>query len=585
MDSRIFLERYRLSRGRNGLPVELYRFPAARTYRAQEVETGREVALTLVSPAPNDPALLERLEAQANAAEQINQVNIPRLYDFGREKDELIYVSEYCEGHTAAAWVAARGPLAIGAVLRVALQMVDAMSATAFQRLHHAALNPDNIIFTAGQTVEGDWPPVKVLHWFAPAPDFSETGDARIDSAVRFAAPEQVQKGEADVRSEIYSLGATMWFLLTGTPPAATVAGEGATPLGAEKLRGVPKIVRHLLNRMLRADPAQRPQDPVALAAYLQTCLARVERREKIEGRFGVPLLAKARVAAAKPRMPIPIKPLAWVAALLALAALAIVFLPWPLTQKRSAPLAEERARQPENVPNYAAGVPNDLPGRASENLRNASPAPATLISTVPARTVAENRRASIAHNAPPVEPPAPAEGPSEPATTTPATVAANSREVRPADTTLPESEPNDEALAPSPVIAETNDPDDVASAEPAPLVDEEPGKVAENTPPDEEPGKVADRTPPAKKASESSLTKSTTKPKAVASTSQRSSTPSARSRRVAHTAKRAKPLPKLRVGSAPAELVGTTSDGRWILSVSEGGERVIVPPPPGYDQ
>ena len=383
MDNRIFLERYRLSRGRNGLPVELYRSPAARTFRAQEIETGREVALTLVSPAPNDPALLERLEAEASAAEQINQVNIPRLYDFGRENDELIYVTEYCEGHTAAAWVAARGPLAIGAVLRVALQVVDAMNATAFQRLHHSALNPDNIIFTAGQTVEGDWPPVKVLHWFAPPPDFSETGNERIDSAIRFAAPEQLQTGDVDVRSEIYSLGATMWFLLTGTPPGAC-RGWKTARVGTEKLRGVPKIVRHLLNRMLRPDPAERPQDPVALAAYLQTCLARVDRREKIERRLGVPLLAKARVAVARPRMPIPIKPLAWAAGILALAAFAIVFLPWPLSQKRTAPVVQETARVPENQPNEVAVVQNDSLGRMSDTDDAIAPAPATVPPTCP---------------------------------------------------------------------------------------------------------------------------------------------------------------------------------------------------------
>ena len=300
------------------------------------------MALTLVSPAPNDPVLFERLEAEATAAEQINQINIPRLYNFGRENDDLVYVTEYCEGHTAAAWVAARGPLAIGAVLRVALQVVDAMNATAFQRLHHSALNPDNIIFIAGQTVEGDWPPVKVLHWFAPPPDFSETGNDRIDSAVRFAAPEQVETGRVDVRSEIYSLGATMWFLLTGA-----IAGGQAARVGAERLRGVPKIVRHLLDRMLRPDPAERPQDPVALAAYLQTCLARVDRREKIERRFGVPLLAKARVGVAPPRMPIPIKPLAWAAGTLALAALAIVFLPRPLAQKHTGPFVQERGAPP----------------------------------------------------------------------------------------------------------------------------------------------------------------------------------------------------------------------------------------------
>lgn len=604
MDNRIFLERYRLSRGRNGLPVELYRSPAARTYRAQEIETGREVALTLVSPAPNDPALLERLEAEATAAEQINQVNIPRLYNFGRENDELIYVTEYCEGHTAAAWVAARGPLAIGAVLRVALQVVEAMNATAFQRLHHSALNPDNIIFTAGQTVEGDWPPVKVLHWFAPPPDFSETGNDRIDSAIRFAAPEQLESGQVDVRSEIYSLGATMWFLLTGTPPGAMVADGQTARIGAEQLRGVPKIVRHLLNRMLRPDPAERPQDPVALAAYLQTCLARVDRREKIERRLGVPLLARARVAVAQPRMPIPIKPLAWAAGILALAAFAIVFLPWPLAQKRTGPVVQETARVPENQPNEVAVVQNDSLGRMRDTDEAVSSAPAIVPSTLPADEIPRDEMArTVANNRPAVEPPAPAEGPSEPEIAPEPAVTANSSRAQPVQTSLPEADPNDDEAVPSAVIAETNEPHQATTLTnegdvPPPVIaetDEPQAAAPRSAPPEppplaeEEPVKVARHTPPPKKAAKTSLTKQTTKKRAVASKSERSTTRSTtrstKSRRVTHTAKRAQPLPKIRVGSARAELVGTTSDGKWILSVAESGQRVIVPPPPGYGE
>ncbi len=578
MDNRIFLERYRLSRGRNGLPVELYRSPAARTYRAQEIETGREVALTLVSPAPNDSSLLERLEAEAKAAEKINQAHIPRLYNFGRENDELVYVTEYCEGHTASAWVAARGPLTIGAVLRVALQVVDAINATAFQRLHHSALNPDNIIFVAGQTVEGDWPPVKVLHWFGPLPDLSETGNARIDSAVRFAAPEQLQSGEVDVRSEIYSLGATMWFLLTGSAPGVMVPGESTARVGVEKLRAVPKIVRHLLDRMLCTDPAKRPHDPVALAAYLQTCLARLDRRAKIERNLGVPLLAKARVAVAKPWMPIPIKPLAWAAGILALAALVILFLPWPLNHKRLASSSQEAPRVSENQPNEVAVVENDSLGRMSENEESESPAPE---STSPAISPDEIPRDEMARTvqstaADPNEPPAPGEGPDEAVTTPPPAVAKNSPTEQPAGTTLPKAESADtDSIAP-PVIAETNEPHNAVSIT-------APDESAAIT--DDEPVKNAPASPPAKETAKTSLTEHATQKRSVASASAHSTTQSRKSVRVVRTAKRARPLPKLRVGSSTAELVGTTSDGRWILSVSESGRRIIVPPPPGYGE
>jgi serine/threonine protein kinase len=687
MENRVFLERYRLSLGRNGLPVELHRSPAARTYRAQEIETGREVALTLVSPAPNDPALLEELATEATAAKKINQMNIPRLYDFGRENEELIYVDEYCEGHTAAAWVAARGPLPIAAVLRVALQVVDAMNATAFQRLHHHALNPDNILFVAGQTVEGDWPPVKVLHWFTPAADLSGAGDARVDSAARFASPEQIDGAKVDVRSEIYSLGVTMWFLLTGVPPVSEpkVSGENVARIAKDKLRGVPKIMRHLLDRMLRANPAERPQDPVALAAYLQTCLARVERRAKIERRFGIPLVAKPRVVEPKVRTSIPVKPLALAAGLLALAALGISLLPWSLTHKRSATVAEKTTRLADSLPNEVPVVTRDALGRMDETAPNSSPAfvakasnkiprgestPAAIVAADDGRNeIRRDEFATTATNSPPLpEPPAPAEGPAE-SVPAPASVASTNPPKK-SETSLP-SEPESDASVTPRIIAETNQPHDavtIAKEEPktvahtphsakerkpvltAPIVaaadannktsefataaPEPAGAPVESGPalaasvPDSSP---AETSPASEPESEGSVTSPSIvetnephdaatmptpadvapiveeKPKSVANTArsaekirsaltkgsttnrkspavaERTSTRSRKVLRLAHTAKRAKPLPNLRVGSTPAELVGTTSDGRWILSVSKTGQRIIVPPPPGY--
>ena len=378
MENRIFLRRYRLSLGRNGRPVELHRSPTARAYRAQEIESGREVALGLVA-APNDTALHERLESEAAAAQEIDQINIPRLYDFGCENDELIYVTEYCEGHTAAAWVAARGPLSIGAALRVALQVVAAMNASAFQRLHHPALNPGNILFLAGQTTEGEWPLVKVLQWFAPAPDFSQMDDEGIDSAARFAAPEQLSEGRVDVRAEIYSLGATIWFLLTGAPPASAAAGWVPAPGTENNLRGVPRIVRHLLDRMLSVNPDERPQDPVALASYLQTCLTRVDRRGKIGRGLGLSLFARAGGVAAKKRSPIAMKPLVWAAGCLALVALALVVLPWPLIPQRP-PAAS--APPTHFVRNESPNDARLTKSSSSESSRRSRPRP--VVSPVP---------------------------------------------------------------------------------------------------------------------------------------------------------------------------------------------------------
>ncbi|MEO7724099.1 MAG: protein kinase, partial [Chthoniobacterales bacterium] len=209
MDNRIFLQRYRLSRGRNGQPVELHRTPTSVTYRAQEIETGREVALERVTADISNPGLRELLESEATTARQIRHINIPRLYDFGFDQDELIYVTEYFDGHTAAASLAAQGPLHPAAVFQIALQVVAAMDAMAFHSIHHHALNPDNLVFVADAPSVGDSHPIKVLHWLGVAPLFTETNDPRLDNAARFTSPEQLYTGKVDVRSEIYSLGCT----------------------------------------------------------------------------------------------------------------------------------------------------------------------------------------------------------------------------------------------------------------------------------------------------------------------------------------------------------------------------------------
>ncbi len=333
MENKLFLNRYRLSLGWNGLPVELHRTPTAIMYRGQELESGRELAIELVPWKSTDEAVRAHLEAEAAAVKQINHVSMPKLYDFGIEDGQLVYVTEYFDGHTAEAWVAARGPLPTAAVLRVAVQIADVLRAASFHHLSHRALCPANIVFLPDEAAPGEWPSVKVLHWLGLPMDFAEVGqsDTRLNTAARFASPEQLRGEKVDFPSATYSLGSSMWFLLTGALPAPAVPaveGHPVAPNEFDKLRGVPKIVRHLLGRMLRPNPAERPQDPVALSAFLQTCLARVERRGLINRRLRLPANARPRVVDAGPARRRPRKALAMAAALLVCAALAAIAMP-----------------------------------------------------------------------------------------------------------------------------------------------------------------------------------------------------------------------------------------------------------------
>ncbi|MGI8430700.1 MAG: protein kinase domain-containing protein [Chthoniobacterales bacterium] len=629
MQNRDFLQRYRLSLGRHGLPVELHRTPAGTTYRAHEIATGREVAIELVPWTRTDSAADEQLQAVATSARQINHPGFPALHDFGIEEEQLVYVTDSFEGHSAEAWVAARGPLPLGAVLRVALQVVSALGAANYHRVHHRAINPANIIFIPGQTAEGDWPAVKVLHWFGPAADVfaAEGKDARADTAVRFASPEQLRGGTVDFASAVFSLGCTMWFLLTGTPPM--VRGAEQIRARVSTLRGVPKIVRHLLGRMLRVDPLERPLDPVALQAYLQTCLTRVERLQARRNRWGFVPAAPLPVAAVKktPRE-WPVKALAIAALLLLFVTLAAVAVPRWMRSRNTRNVALNQPPQPnEGVIESAA--PAEGPNEFVDE-----PTPTIAVTQFDSLSPNELAGAAAAAAQSPESAVAQSE---ESAPDAPAVPVTATRSSESAVAQNEESKPNELAAKPSPTMAviqtDNSSPDEldippspsaaptvaiaqakettalepalvpqsetvpdvvqVAPTSPMPVAQAEVAaaapQVATSTPMEPEALKTeaTPRPKPTTLAARSTATrKKTTRhpPTTVAKVSNRSVRHS-HTKVAGNQVRRARKIPTLRVNSHPAELVGTTSDGRWILSVASSGERLIVPPPPGYSR
>jgi serine/threonine protein kinase len=521
MERTTFAEHYRLCAKGDGSPRELSRTGSAITYKAKDIRSGEPVTLELIPISSVDPVARERFEEQARAAQLLDHINIAKLCGFGVEDDHFVLVSEYLEGETADSWITEHGPMGLDAVLRIALQVVSALSAASFHGLTHPAIWPSNLVIVPGPTAEGGWPFVKLVNFalngFKPASHDGET------HAGRFASPEQLQHGTVDFRSEIYSLGATMCFLLTGA-----AASAGTVPL--QQLRRFPKRVRNLLVQMLHNNPDERPQDPVGFAEEIRDCLSRVERQQAFARRFGIPLVSIIPRTSERPRVLVPRRVLAFAILALTLAALAAILLPEPIRT------VLHRNRTAKTI-----GVPIGVPEASSST--DAPLAQATAPNPKQAAVTSSPLVPSAKRNARPSSQASPASGPVITAVPNAAPPAEGSENRSPEQAgsftqrKLPTQNPNVDAKGAS-------------------------GEASESLAKDEE------------RTSLSNATASKDRGKAAASATKRRSSNIPKQRRIAPEP------PNESEAFARAAFLGLTSDGSWILRLPSGRIAIVAPPP-----
>jgi serine/threonine protein kinase len=601
MEHKIFLAKYRVAADEialgaaepsSGVSAALLTEPvtsaSTHVYRGVEIDSGRDVSVEVIPAAGFKAPVREQLEAEAETARKINHINIPALYDFGIEDDHLIYVTEYFDGTSAEEWVNEHGPMPTGAVLRIALQVIGAMGAASFHKISHHAINPANLILVPGQTPEGDWPLVKVLHFVGVAPTFASanTAVASFDKSTHYASPEQLQHGTVDFRSEIYSLGAAMWFLLTGAPPLMAPKGPLAMQpttigLAVDKLNGLPKKVRRLLAQMLAANPASRPQDPLALYRQIQDCIAQVDRRESMARRFGVPFLSRSNVVDLPSRRRFPGKMVALAAIFVAIAALGAVLFSQYLRHQRIRQ-AEEPIGVPIGVSDSTASAPPvtaNAPAVATTPSQPAPTAPVTVAQEIkPLPTAPPESAPAVAANNPPVEPEAKAPSVNNQSTEPPKVAANEQKVVQEPVNPAPQAE---ESARPEVREREPSKPTEVAAAIPTARPVSPEVRRAEPAPPAEGPEEVAPAPTP---VTTEKKVATTTKPK-----KERAKKPKrgpaeeiitraepADDEEVAETAPAQLPRGRIR-----ARFIGVTADGNWMFSLPSK-KIVIVPPPPG---
>ncbi len=314
-DSLVFSD-FEIARREDGSFWELGCGAMGVTYRATDKVLHRTVALKVIetpAAAGDSQAVRERFLREARAAAALKHPNVAGIFQFGAspEIDRCYYAMELVEGETLEALVRRDGPLKVEQALEIAIQVTRALVAAAAQGLIHRDLKPGNIMITrADADAETAKLEVKVID-FGLAKVTNAVGEADLThggfvGTPSFASPEQFGGTPADARSDIYSLGVTLWYSLTGQVPypGKTIEEirdrQRRTDLPVEQLvaRKVPEPVIKLLRRTLAVDPSKRPASARELMEALESCRRRVAHRigvfYKLTALIGVVAIAAA---------------------------------------------------------------------------------------------------------------------------------------------------------------------------------------------------------------------------------------------------------------------------------------------------
>lgn len=262
---------------------ELGRGAMGVTYKAIDTQLHCPVALKVINARfLNDDVARQRFLREARAAAQLRHPNVASIFHLGADDELYFYAMEFIDGETVEALTKRAGPLPVLTALDITDQVARALGAAARHGLIHRDIKPANLMLVRD---DGDLL-VKVID-FGLAKAINKGTDSAATLTLGefvgtpyFASPEQLEEKELDIRSDIYSLGITLWFMLKGRGPfegsVATVASSHLfkTP-PFETLEGIPREVVALLEKMLQKDPAWRHQTPAELRRELARCLGR----------------------------------------------------------------------------------------------------------------------------------------------------------------------------------------------------------------------------------------------------------------------------------------------------------------------
>ena len=247
-------------------------------YKAEDTKLKRIVALKfLPAEMTRDPEAKTRFIQEAQAASSLDHTNICTIHEIGEKDDEQMFIAMACyEGETLESKIR-RGPVDVDEAIRIAVQVGEGLAKAHARGIVHRDIKPANIMVTHDGVA-------KILDFglakLVGRPTLTKTGSTV--GTVAYMSPEQVQGGEVDHRTDIWSLGVVLYEMLAGTLPfkgeheAAllySIVHEEAQPLSLLR-PGTPASISSVIARMLQKNTASRYQTATELVTELKRVAA-----------------------------------------------------------------------------------------------------------------------------------------------------------------------------------------------------------------------------------------------------------------------------------------------------------------------
>jgi serine/threonine-protein kinase len=251
-------------------------------FRAWDTNLHRTVAVKVLSlRQASDGDGQRRFQIEARSAARLDHPNIGRVHYVGEDRGVQYIVFEYIDGTNLRDLVYGNGPLPLGDALNVTLQITAALAHAWEREVVHRDIKPSNIIIAHdGLAKLVDMGLARLEHLEQTEQDETATGVTL--GTFDYISPEQARSPrDADIRSDIYSLGCTLFFMLTGRPPfpegtvlQKLLAHQSDSPPDVREVRrDVPDVLASVLAKMLAKNPENRFETPLDLSAALTGCI------------------------------------------------------------------------------------------------------------------------------------------------------------------------------------------------------------------------------------------------------------------------------------------------------------------------